>query len=172
MAPQPLPLVLHARLRQRAKNVLLGAVMLSASAFALAQDSTRARFVGAAGVAFFGLCVVYALYRALRPGCSLVIDVDGFPDNASAVGVGFVPWTNVAQVRVAEVAGQPMVAVTLHDAAAVVRRAPLLKRLILRKNASFDADIFMPQAWLPTSVADVVEVMDAARRDDQRRRAT
>ncbi len=43
---------------------------------------------GYLGVAFFGICLGYAIFRLIKPKPSLVINDEGVFDNASAVGAG------------------------------------------------------------------------------------
>ncbi len=162
------PLVLRPKLLQRLKLVLLGVAMVAVSLFLAVQSSLEARFIGAVGLAFFLPCLVYSLFRATRGGAALVVTREGFTDRSSAVGVGFVPWNNVADIDVVEIAGQRMVALTLGDPAAVLAEAPPVKRWVLRANPSFGAHLFLPQLWLPIPVETLADIMERARAAGQR----
>lgn len=162
------PLVLRPKLSQRLKLVSLGVAMVAVGLLLVVQPSLEARLAGAVTLAFFAPCLVYALYRATKGGAALVVTRDGFTDRSSAVGVGFVPWSNVADIDVVEIAGQRMVALTLRDQAAVLAQSPPVKRRVLRANRSFGADVFLPQLWLPIQVETLADIMEKARAADQR----
>src|ERR1041385_4480948 len=63
------------------------------------------------GIPFFGLCLVYAIYRLLVPKPAVVISDEGIFDNASAVGAGMLRWEEIAHVFAYDFMGQRMLGI-------------------------------------------------------------
>jgi hypothetical protein len=91
--------------------------------------------IGLASMVFFGLCGAVALRKLIdnRPG--LVMSDAGFIDNASAVSAGFVPWSDVADLRLYELRKQKMLVIVMADTGKYVERGNAFRRMLNRANA-------------------------------------
>ncbi|MBL8170301.1 MAG: hypothetical protein JNJ50_19235 [Acidobacteria bacterium] len=114
--------------------VAIGIWMLAFPAEEIGLDDTLAAYIG---IPFFGFCGLFFLSRLLWPKPAVVVDEAGLLDNASACGVGLIPWTEIRDVRIASFMNQPFLAVYVADPEKYLRRANPLKRAIMRANQSW-----------------------------------
>jgi hypothetical protein len=120
--------------------------------------------VGAPGALFFVPSTAYLLGQAARRGPALILSTKGFTDHASAIGVGFVPWGEVASIRSSSVRGRAFVAVRIRDPRAVLARQPAYRRALLRLNRKwFNGDVFIPENVLPISAKKLISLMNEKR---------
>jgi hypothetical protein len=94
--------------------------------------------LGLASIVFFGPALIFSLGRLLffrRP--VLEVGPEGILDRASAVGVGFVRWEEVKDVRPAVFHGQRFIAIRVRDEQTLLERQNLIKRLIMRLNRRY-----------------------------------
>lgn len=120
--------------------------------------------VGALGALFFVPATAYLLFQAARRGPALILSARGFTDHASAIGVGFVPWGEVASIRTSSVRGRAFVTVSIRDPRAVLARQVAWRRALLRLNRKwFDGDLFIPEAVLPISAKKLISLMNEKR---------
>ncbi len=85
-------------------------------------------------VLFFGFCALFALVRLLRPRPSLVLDQRGITDNASATGVGFIAWEEIAAVGMSRMGVNRFLVIIPHDTEAILARQSSFKRKIMAAN--------------------------------------
>lgn len=115
---------------------LLAAVELAFGLFSDGPVLARLLALVAApvGVLFFGACSVLALALALGPERALVVGPRGLRDTTSPAAVGDVAWDEIREWRIADLHGQPVLYVVLHDPEAVLRRVGPVRRLVGRVN--------------------------------------
>ena len=114
--------------------------------------------IGVASIVFFGLCGAWFFVRLASPTPLLVIDDRGLVDSASAVGVGFVAWSEIEELRQYRFGRQTFLGVVPRDHAAILQRQRLWKRWIMRLNRRFGAlPINVPASALPMPVSDLLE---------------
>jgi len=71
--------------------------------------------VGLASILFFG-SIGFLIFRKLfdnSPG--LIISDEGINDNSSGISIGFVPWTDVIEIKETRVANQNIICLTLKN---------------------------------------------------------
>jgi hypothetical protein len=169
---EPLPggdLVAETPLWKRWLLVGLAVVMVAiCSQLVFQPHESWLPWLGVPGLAFFGPCLAYALYRAVRPRPALVLRPEGFVDQVSAPAVGFVAWEDVEAIRTIRVFGQAMVAIKLGEPDLMVGRLRPWKRWVVALNRRFyGAEVFLPAMVLPTTAAEFAETMDRWRRQRQ-----
>ena len=84
-------------------------------------------------LAFGGIGTAVGLIHGLRRGPRITLDTTGVHDRT--LGVGVIPWSDIARVEPYGVAQQGFVGLHLHDAAPYLARASVVKRLLARLNA-------------------------------------
>ncbi|MGA9334703.1 MAG: STM3941 family protein [Rudaea sp.] len=62
------------------------------------NNPTAMHVVAIVGIAFFGACALFGVFKCFDHKPGLVLNAAGFTDNASGVAAGFVPWTQVKAV--------------------------------------------------------------------------
>jgi hypothetical protein len=65
--------------------------------------------VGVASILFFGIGAFFLLKKLGDKSPGLILSNQGIFDNASAVSVGFIPWTDIVEIRETKVANQTFV---------------------------------------------------------------
>lgn len=88
--------------------------------------------VGLFGAAFFGLCLVAILFQLFRRGATVVIDELGVSDRR--MGVGRIPWEDIASVSVGQVKRQRFISLWLRNEEQYLSRGPARRRWVAAVN--------------------------------------
>jgi hypothetical protein len=154
-----------------ASRTKLVALALGAAGFVLAgvwmmvivaKGSVFITMVGAFSVVFFGLLGVYAMRRLIWPTPAVVINREGIWDNASALGVGFIAWDDIARLHEYRFRSQLFLGIVPKDLEAVLANQPLWKRQAIRANLLLGVDpINIPQGILPMTVSELLREVQA-----------
>lgn len=119
---------------------------------------------GYAGIVFFGMCLAYGLYRLMRPVPMLVISEQGLFENASAVGAGWLKWSEIKDVKIYRFMAQRFLGIVPVDLNAVLGRMSGWKRVLMRTNTRLvEAPFNVPEAALPLSLEDLLVRINAFR---------
>lgn len=117
--------------------------------------------IGLAAIVFFGACGAYALYRIARSTPAVVINRRGILDNASAIGVGFLAWDDIAALREYRFSSQVFLGIVPKNLDALLARQPRWKRAAIRANLGLGADpVNIPQVVLPISVSELLREIE------------
>lgn len=118
-----------------------GAVLFATVGATTARTSLAAGdFVSAGALlgtftfAFFGIFAAYGIREGLRPGPRLTLDEHGVHDRT--MGVGPIPWSDIAGAELCGIPQAPFVALHLREPAKYLGRAPMVPRLLSRLNAA------------------------------------
>ena len=114
----------------------LGGVAMAAlsAMMARAGQGTFTGWVGIAGVIFFGAAAVVGFVQGTRREPRLTIDDTGVHDRT--LGVGVIPWSDIAGAEPYGVAKQPFVGLHLRNEAKYIARASFWSRMLARIHAS------------------------------------
>ena len=109
--------------------VVFAALMLSSGTRpAVVPGTAFERFVGWAGVAFFGACALVLARQLFDPRPRIVIDDAGVFDRTR--GVGVIPWDEIRDAQLRHIGGQPFIRLELRDEEAwLARLRPMHRRL-------------------------------------------
>ena len=119
---------------------------------------------GYLGVAFFGICLGYALFRLIKPVPSLVINDEGVFDNASAVGAGMLKWSEIAEVRISSFMGQRFLSIVPNNLEEILQRQNITKRWLMKANRGLvDSPFNVPETTLTLKLEEVLSLIDARR---------
>jgi hypothetical protein len=80
------------------------------------------------------LALVLLIVPLVRAGPALVLDERGFNDHSGAASLGFVPWTDIASIRLWADGGQRALCLRLKDPDKYVPVVGPIKRAMLRLN--------------------------------------
>lgn len=109
------------------------------------------------GVPFFGLGLIYFLYRLVVRKPALVVSAEGIYDNASALSAGQLRWEEIELVCPYSFGSQRMLGITLKDEQAVLARQNFLKRLLMRVNKNLAGYLInLPQSSLPMTADELM----------------
>jgi hypothetical protein len=106
--------------------------MIAASYFSARHGVGLIQAVGWLGVAFFGLCFVAILSQLFRHGPTIVIDELGVFDRR--MGLGRIPWGDIASVSVAEIKSQRLISLWLRNEALYLSQGSAWRRKLAAAN--------------------------------------
>ncbi|PAD92571.1 STM3941 family protein [Shouchella clausii] len=116
--------------------------------------------VAPVGIAFFGLCFIYLLYRVLKPKPSLHINQEGIVDNASAAGAGLIRWEEVDRYFIYSVLGQHFLGIVPKDIDRVLAKQKGFKQMAMRMNQGFEAPINISAQGISVPLEQVITYME------------
>jgi hypothetical protein len=158
--------------RRRRRNLIFGiaATLLGAGVVANGSGGTFGLVIGLILLVFFGPVTLVMLGRALSKNPVLVLDADGFTDNASLISAGYVSWQDVQRIEERPFRRRVFVAITVTDRAAFLAGQSAWHRFLHRINGPTAAgDILIPDNVLPMSPAALVKTMRQMQRAALRR---
>jgi hypothetical protein len=117
--------------------------------------------VGLTTIIFFGAGGAYALFRIKKPTPAVIVDQNGILDNASAVGVGFIAWGEIDELREYRFLKQVFLGIVPKNGEDLLRRLPAWKRVLIRANRlTGTPPINIPQSMLTMSVPQLMREME------------
>lgn len=90
--------------------------------------------IGTVCCVFFGICGAYILERIINKSPSIVLNSEGFVDNASAIGIGLIKWNEIKEFKIYEYMGQKFLGIELVDPKILLSRTSKVKRMLLNTN--------------------------------------
>ena len=106
--------------RRQLTMILLALIMILVSIFAfmteykhdiLIRYEVLLRSISTVGILFFGLILVFLVFRLIRSEAILIINEYGFTDNSTLASLGFVSWEYVEKIYLISVLGLEFIAV-------------------------------------------------------------
>jgi hypothetical protein len=90
---------------------------------------------GLAGIIFFGFVGFYLLKKLFDKKPGLIISNNGIVDNSSGISVGFVPWSDIKEIKETMVANQKFINLIVKNPQHYIEGQPTkLKRWIVKRN--------------------------------------
>ena len=117
--------------------------------------------VGIVSTAVFGITMLYALFRLVKPKPAVIVDAEGFRDQATTfAGRKLVRWTDVEEVFLYDYMGQHYLGVRLHDAESYINAQPAWKRAMIQANINLvNAPINIPQSAVNVYLEQLLSMM-------------
>lgn len=112
------------------------------------------------GLPLFVATTVYMLYRRANPVPALVVDADGFTDEASLTNLGRVAWADVTRVELVEQMGVPQLRVTFEDPDRVLGDRGLIGAYLQLNRRLTSGDGAIPLHQLEAPVDEVVAAVE------------
>src|SRR5215510_4090513 len=129
----------------KAKIVLLlmGSAVFVATGFFLWANADQfsspmyVEAVAIAGIGFFGLCGLFALFKLLDRAPGLILDAEGIVDNSSGVSAGRIPWSDICGFKTTSVQKQKFLTIEVQNAQTYLGKANFLKRQLVALNMKY-----------------------------------
>ncbi len=130
---------------KRKMLLLIGGAMLliAASIFLLIVPEASQRYnplviksVSIAGIAFFGLCLVWAIRQFFDKQAGLIIDAEGIIDATSAIGVGRIRWDEIEAFEIAEISSTKLLLIFVKNPEQLMAGQRGIKRKMMDMNMS------------------------------------
>lgn len=127
------------------------------------------KIVALLGVAFFGKTGLFALTRLFSNMPALTIDSGGITDNASALSVGFIPWSDIIRAGIFTFQKQKFLGISLRNPKEYQAKVSPFKRVLMKTNSSWVGYVVnIPQGTLPVPVEDLLVHINQYRQMDGR----
>ncbi len=90
---------------------------------------------GIASVCFFGMVLLYALYKITDTKVGLRLDPDGFYDNSNAASLGLIRWKDITGFRTVQVERTKMLVISISNDEEYINNASnIFVRLLAKMN--------------------------------------
>ena len=118
--------------------VWTGLFMLAASValllFGITEDRIIYLVIGAVATLFFGVSLIAAMIRAIKPKPLITITEHGIFDSSTATAVGFIAFSQIQAVSQINIAGQKALGIRLKDTDTFLKTLPTNKQRSIRTN--------------------------------------
>lgn len=116
--------------------------------------------IGIISCLFFSFCSIYLVIRIFVRKPSVIINEEGFTDNASAIGVGFLKWSEIKDFKIYDFMGQKLLGIELKEVEGSLQRVSKIKRRLLKMNLAFNCSMInIPQNTIDVPLEKVYEQM-------------
>jgi hypothetical protein len=119
-------------------KLLLGATAFVAAGFSIMGISVYGPvgyLIAILAIGFFGPAGIYFLSGLLYRRPALQVDARGITDRSTLAAAGLLRWEDIGRASIQTIGTQRMLAIAPRDPAAVMARANLGRRLVMRMNA-------------------------------------
>lgn len=149
--------------RLRLVLAVLGCVLFVAAGWFLVRSEDQLNaFIGILNIAFFGLCLIYALWRLVRRKPALIIDDRGI--TITATDASLVRWAEIDGFHIFRYRNQKMLGILVADPDAVMARFSPFKQWLMRMNMRVaGTPIVVPRGALAISLEELVPLIEARR---------
>lgn len=109
------------------------------------------------GVAFSGKTGLFAITRLFSNMPALTIDIGGITDHASALSVGFIPWSDITSAGIFTFQKQKFLGISLRNPEAYLAKVSPFKRVLMKTNSSWVGYVVnIPQVTLSVQIEDLL----------------
>ncbi len=113
-------------------------------------------------LAFFSVVLWYAYQRLRDNQPGLIVSDEGITDHSSAVGAGFIPWSDVLEINEQRMLGVHYVRVKVKNPEDYIdRQSGFLKRFMMRRNQqTFKAGLAISASSIRCSFEELKDLLD------------
>lgn len=125
--------------------------------FLFFNNKTIIFIIGLLSVVFFGVNAIYLAKKLFDKSPGLIISSDGVFYNSSAVSVGFIPWTDIKEIKVTKVFTQSFINLVLKNPHKYIENhsRTLKGKLIKINKKTFNAPIAISANGLRINFTDL-----------------
>jgi len=99
------------------------------------SNPTLVFIVGLASILFFGLVGFFIFKKLFDNAPGLIISTEGVFDNSSGVSVGFVPWTDIVEIKETKISNQKFINIVVKNPQEYIdKQKSAFKRKSLKVN--------------------------------------
>jgi hypothetical protein len=97
-------------------------------------NSMVVKAVGVIGGLFFSVTGIYGVRRLFDNRIGLIIDEAGITDYSTATSIGFIPWTDIAEIRTEQVMSSKFMLIFTKDPIPFLEKVTGIRRKLLEAN--------------------------------------
>jgi len=92
------------------------------------------RIAGFASLIFFGLCLIYILFKAFDKKPGLIINQNGITDNSNFSSVGLIKWSEITRIRTQQIMSTKFLLIDVSNPEEYIQKSSSLKAWLLKTN--------------------------------------
>lgn len=107
---------------------------------------------GIASVCFFGMCLLYGLYKITDTNVGLRLDSEGFYDNSNASSLGLIRWQDITGIETVQVASTKALVISISNDEEYINNGSnfFVKRLAKMNKKWYGSPVVIPSVSLKT----------------------
>lgn len=145
--------------------VLLGILfVVKPFLFIKSNDPFMIRLIGYICTTFFGIGIIVFIQKLRNKKEGLIIDADGITDNSSGISAGRILWRDVKNIRVEQVAGQPIIMLDVKDPLSYLQQQqnPVKKRAMELTHQLYKTPVAVSAQFLSTRAEQLLPLLENA----------
>lgn len=92
------------------------------------------RTTGFSSVSFFGICLIYGLFKIFDKKPGLIINDNGIIDNSHYGSVGLIDWSQVKGIRTVQVKSTKILLIDVSDPEEFIKKSPWIVALLMKAS--------------------------------------
>lgn len=110
---------------------------------------------------FFGSISLYSIKKLTSKKSGLIINNKGITDNSSALAVGFIPWRDIIEIKIAQVKNQKFVILIVKNPEHYINRfSNILSKSVLKLNLKgYDSPVSIAPNSLKTNFEELHQLI-------------
>ncbi len=108
--------------------------------------------IGFASVSFFGMCLLYGLYKITDTKVGLRLDSEGLYDNSNASSLGLIRWQDITGIETLQVASTKMLVISISNDEQYINNASnfFVKHFAKTNKKWYGSPVAIPSVSLKT----------------------
>ena len=90
--------------------------------------------VGFASVIFFGLCLIYIIYKAFDKKPGLIVNANGITDNSNFASVGLIEWSEIIGIRTQQIMSTKFILIDVLNPEKFIQKSSKYKASLMKAN--------------------------------------
>lgn len=122
-------------------------------------------FAGIASVSFFGMCLLYGIYKITDTRVGLRMDPDGLYDNSNAASLGLIRWQDITGIETVQVASTKALVISIkNDEEYIKNGSNFFVRLLAKMNKrSYGSPVVISSVGLKTDFDSLKSLVKRSR---------
>ncbi|RKS02857.1 STM3941 family protein [Flavobacterium sp. 102] len=92
------------------------------------------RIVGYASLIFFGLCLIYIIFKAFDKKPGLIVNENGITDNSNFTSFGLIEWSEIIGIRTEQVMSTKFILIDVLSPEKFIQNSPKFKATLMKSN--------------------------------------
>jgi hypothetical protein len=98
------------------------------------RNAELIRIVGFASIIFFGLCLIYILFKSFDKKPGLIINQNGITDNSHFCSVGLINWSQIIGIRTQQVMSTKFLLIDVSNPEDFIQKSSSFKAWLMKTN--------------------------------------
>lgn len=125
------------------------------------RNSNLILISGIASILFFGLIAISIFRKLSDKKSGLIINHEGINDNSSGISAGFIPWSNIEEIKVSQVVNQKFLIIIVNNPEDYLNKIknPLKRNAMILNYKSYGSPISISSNALQTNFENLEKLL-------------